>query len=400
MNAAAWRVTLAATLMLALAAGLRSAQGLFVTPLDSATGLGLTAMSLLFANGQLAHGLAQPALGAVADRHGVAPVVAFGAVALAAATAWPALSAAPTGVALSLMLAAVASGAVGSNALLIGEVSRRTGAASAGLAIGIVGAGGPIGNLLFGPLTQHWIETQGWPFALQASAALVLLVLPLALLLRRPAAGGVRAETSSLASALRDRRFWLVTASFTACGFHVGFLGVHMPGVIDRCGLPPALAGTWIAVAGGANALGSIAAGQALHHVDAARLLAALYVVRATGIAALLAVAPTSAALLVFALVMGASHMATLPPTAALIARDHGVQRLASLLGVVMLVHQVGSFAGVWLGGALAQRTRSDTALWCVDIALALGAAALAWGQRGQARAKAGTAADPAASRS
>lgn len=399
MSAVEWRVTFAAALMLLLSAGLRSAQGLFVSPLGAATGLGLATVSLMFANGQLALGMVQPALGALADRHGAARLVAVGAVVLAAATAWPALSASAASVALSLVLAAVAAGIVGSNAMLIGEVSRRVGVQRAGLAIGIVGAGGPLGHLLFGPLTQHWISARGWGFALQASAAVVLLVLPLSVLLRRPQTPGARAKAPPLSGALRDRRFWLVTASFTACGFHVGFLGVHMPGVIERCGLPSTLAGSWIAVAGVANALGSIASGQALRRVDAGRLLAALYVVRALGILVLLALAPTVEVLLAFALVMGASHMATLPPTAALIARDHGVGSLASLLGVVMLVHQVGGFAGVWLGGVLAQRTLSDTPLWCLDVVLALAAAALAWGQRKPPLAQPALAAEPITTR-
>jgi predicted MFS family arabinose efflux permease len=200
--------------------------------------------------------------------------------------------------------------------------------------------------------------------------------------LRRPRASTPPATPPPIGDALRDARFWIVTASFTACGFHVGFLGVHMPGVIERCGLPASLAGTWIAVAGGANALGSIAAGQMLRRQDAERLLAALYVARAVGIAALLAVTPTTSALLWFALLMGATHMATLPPTVALLARHYGAARLGGLLGLVMLLHQVGSFAGIWLGGVLAHRLRSDTVLWCIDIALALGAALLAMGQR------------------
>ena len=399
MTQSGWIVTLCAAALLALAQGLRAAGGLFVAPLDAATGLGLTAVSLLFAAGQLAHGLAQPALGAIADRRGVVALVSGGAVALAAATAWPALSVAPAAVALSLVLGAVASGAMGSNAVLIGEVNRRVAASRAGLAIGIVGAGGPLGHLLLGPLTQHWIETAGWPFALKASAVLMLLALPLALALRRPPTSGVRAAPPPPADALRDARFWTVAASFIACGFHVGFLGVHMPGVIDRCGLPASLAGTWIAVAGAANALGSIAAGHALRRFDAGRLLASLYLVRAAGIAALLAVAPTTAVLLAFALLMGASHMATLAPTAALIARHHGAARLGSLLGLVMLLHQVGSSAGIWLGGALAHRTRSDTVLWCVDIALALGASALAFGQRAGLRAHAAALSEPTPAR-
>ena len=69
--------------------------------------------------------------------------------------------------------------------------------------------------------------------------------------------------------------------------------------------------------------------------------------------------------------------MATLPPTAQLVARQHGVERLAVLLGVVMLVHQVGGFAGIWFGGWAAEATGNDNLLWSVDIGLALLAAAL-----------------------
>jgi hypothetical protein len=77
--------------------------------------------------------------------------------------------------------------------------------------------------------------------------------------------------------------------------------------------------------------------------------------------------------------------MATLPPTAQLVARQHGVQRLGTLFGVVMLVHQAGSFGGIWLGGWAAQATGSDQLLWSVDAGLALGAAALVWPRRSAA---------------
>jgi MFS family permease len=80
MNGEAWRVTLAATALMALAMGLRSSGGLFVSPLNSATGLGLATLSLLFAGGQLALGLAQPVVGHWADRVGGARVVTLGAV--------------------------------------------------------------------------------------------------------------------------------------------------------------------------------------------------------------------------------------------------------------------------------------------------------------------------------
>ena len=47
------------------------------------------------------------------------------------------------------------------------------------------------------------------------------------------------------------------------------------------------------------------------------------------------------------------------------------------MFGVVMLMHQVGSFAGVWLGGLVAEKAGGYESLWLLDIGLALLAAAL-----------------------
>ncbi|WP_284618583.1 MFS transporter [Aquabacterium humicola] len=386
MDRRAWLVTLAAAALMALASGLRASGGLFVSPLNSASGLGLATISLLFATGQLALGLAQPVIGAWADRHGSARVVAGGALVLALGTALLALpgaglapGAALAALAVALCAAAMANGAVGGNALLVGELNRRLPAAHAGVAVGVLSAGASIGQLLVAPATQALIETRGFVPAALASAALALCALPLAAVLRRPAGSSDVAPAAPLGDALRDARFLRVAASFGICGFHVSFLAVHMPGVIERCGQDAALAGAWIAVAGVANVAGSLAVGRAMPHVDIARLLAALYAVRAAGIAAFLCAAPSRTSLVALALVMGASHMATLPPTAQLVARQHGVARLSSLLGIVMLVHQVGGFGGIWLSGWLAERTGRDTPFWMVDIALALAAAALVW---------------------
>jgi predicted MFS family arabinose efflux permease len=71
--------------------------------------------------------------------------------------------------------------------------------------------------------------------------------------------------------------------------------------------------------------------------------------------------------------------MAALPPTAELLTRGFGVQRLSALLGVIMLVHQVGGFAGAWLGGIAVEHTGGYAPLWLAVMVLALVAAALEW---------------------
>lgn len=381
MNAAAWRLTLAASVLMGLAMGGRSAMGLFVSPLNTASGMGLASISLALAVGQLGVGLAQPAIGALSDRFGAARVIVTGGLLLTATTATLAAWPVPVVLAVALVVSAVAASAVGSNGLLLGEVGRAVSPARAGLAVGLIGAGGSAGQLVLGPVMQWAIDHRGWTVALLAMAALSLAALPLSLAFHRRESA-VRLQVPArepVWEVLREWRFWRVAASFGVCGFHVGFLAVHMPGVIERCGLPASLSGIWIALAGAANIAGSIAIGLALKRHAASRLLVGLYAARALGIAGLLVLPVTPMVMLGFALVMGASHMGTLPPTAQLISHQHGVQRLGTLFGVVMLVHQVGSFAGIGIGGWAAEATGSDELLWCIDAGLALCAAALVW---------------------
>lgn len=400
MNAVAWRLTLAATALMALVMGSRSAFGLFVSPLNTATGLGLAGISLAAAVAQLGLGAGQPLVGRLAERHGAAPVIRVGAWALALSTAAIAWAGSVPLLAVALTAAALAGSATGSNALLVGELGRRLGPAQQGLAMGIVGAGGSAGQLLLSPATQWGIEHHGWLAALLATAALSLLALPLARAFDRPAPAPAvgTAPTVPISDVLRRPLFWAVTGAFGVCGFHIGFLTLHIPGVIERCGLSPSLAGPWLATMGVANIAGSLAVGLALRRFDAAWLLVGLYLWRAASIALLLWLPTTPVVLLAFALVMGLSYIAVLPPTSQLIARHFGAQRLGTLFGIVMVVHQVGGFAGVWLGGWLAENTGSDRLFWALDLVLALLAVGLVWPrQRRSPRPAPGLAAPAAA---
>src|SRR5258706_39315 len=70
----------AAGLVFALIFGVRQSVALFIGPLNSATGLGIAAISLAFACAQLMWGITQPIAGAVADKYGTGRVIAAGAV--------------------------------------------------------------------------------------------------------------------------------------------------------------------------------------------------------------------------------------------------------------------------------------------------------------------------------
>ncbi|MEK7438384.1 MAG: MFS transporter, partial [Pseudomonadota bacterium] len=78
-----WMLAISAALILAVTMGLRNALGLFVSPLNTSTGLGIVTVSFALAVGQFVWGAAQPIFGALADRAGSFRIIAIGAVLLA-----------------------------------------------------------------------------------------------------------------------------------------------------------------------------------------------------------------------------------------------------------------------------------------------------------------------------
>ena len=127
----AWIVTLAAAAILMVTMGARQSLGLFVSPLNSSTGLGITVISLALAVGQFMWGAIQPVAGAVADRYGPGKVLVAGLLVLAIGTALTPFMTSGFGLIVTLgVLSAIGAGA-GSFSVLIGAMSQRRAAARA-----------------------------------------------------------------------------------------------------------------------------------------------------------------------------------------------------------------------------------------------------------------------------
>jgi predicted MFS family arabinose efflux permease len=72
----------------------------------------------------------------------------------------------------------------------------------------------------------------------------------------------------------------------------------------------------------------------------------------------------------VFAATIGFLWLSTVPLTNGVIASQFGVAHLGLLSGAVFFSHQVGSFAGVWLGGVIYDATGNYNLVWGIAIAL------------------------------
>ena len=84
---AAWMLILAASTILMITMGARLTTGLFLSPINTSTGLGVASISFAMAVAQLMWGASQPVFGAIADKYGAARVIVIGGIMLAAGTA-------------------------------------------------------------------------------------------------------------------------------------------------------------------------------------------------------------------------------------------------------------------------------------------------------------------------
>jgi MFS family permease len=378
---AAWALILAASAILMITMAARLTTGLFMSPLNTATGLGIASISFAMAVGQFMWGASQPVFGAVADKYGSMPVIVLGAVLLAGGLAATPFVSTQWGLLVTLGILSASGAGAGSFSILIGATAQRLPAERHAFASGFINAGGSFGQFVFAPLVQFLIQRAGWVTAMFALAATSLLTIPLAWPLRGkpPAQTAVGHGDLTLGrqvrAAMRDRSYLCLHAGFFTCGFHIAFLVTHLPGEVALCGLPGTVSATALGLIGLFNIAGSLTAGALAQRYRMKWLLALMYGSRGLIIAAYLLAPKTAWTFYVFAAALGFTWLATVPPTAGLVGKLFGMRYLATLFGLTLLSHQVGGFFGAWLGGLAFVRFGDYTWMWYADIALAFAAA-------------------------
>lgn len=378
-----WFFVSVAAAILMITMGSRQSLGLFLSPLNTQTGLGVAKISFAMAIGQLVWGAVQPVFGAVADRWGPGRVIVLGAVLLAAGSAITTQVTSQWGLIFALGILSAAGAGAGSFSILIGATAQHIPPEKRSFASGAINAGGSMGQFIFAPLNQAVMSAFGWVNAMWMMAVLALTTAPMAWWLRcspkqhSADAGGETGLTlrEQLRIASRNKSYWCLHAGFFACGFHIAFLVTHMPGEVSLCGLSANVASTSLAIIGLANVVGSLVAGALGTRVRMKLILFWMYASRVVAILLYMAVPKEPWTFYIFAAVLGATWLATVPPTAGLTAKLFGTRYLATLFGLTLLSHQIGGFFGAWLGGVTVVNTGSFEWMWWADAALALVAA-------------------------
>lgn len=385
---AAWLLILAASAILMITMGARLTTGLFLSPINTSTGLGIASISFAMAIGQFMWGATQPIFGAVADKYGPVRVIILGGVMLAVGTALTPFMDSQFGLIMTMGILSAAGAGAGSFSILIGATAQRLPAERRAFASGFINAGGSFGQFVFAPLMQAIINAAGWVAAMLTMAVTTLLTIPLAWPLRKDAGKPAQAPASAAAPApasmglgeqvkiaLKDPSYLYLHAGFFTCGFHIAFLVTHLPGEVALCGLSASVSATALALIGLFNIAGSLSAGALGNRYRMKSLLALIYFSRAIMVVIFLLAPKTALTFYLFAAGLGFTWLATVPPTAGLVGKLFGTRYLATLFGLTLLSHQVGGFFGAWLGGLAFTRFGDYSWMWYADIVLALGAA-------------------------
>ena len=231
----AWAVTLAAAAILMVTMGARQSLGLFVSPLNTSTGLGVVTDQPRPRRRRSSRGArSSPSRARSPTASARAQGAGRRARGAAIGTARHALHD-DSGSGSSSRWACCPRSAPARAASPSSSARRRTGFPRKGAATsaGVINAGGSFGQFVFAPLCQKLIQSLGWMGAMWSLAVITLAALPLVRVVTprdppKPKHADEAGMWPTVRGAMSDRSYLLLHLGFFTCGFHIAFLVTHL----------------------------------------------------------------------------------------------------------------------------------------------------------------------------
>jgi MFS family permease len=356
--------------------------GVFLQPLSQEMGWTRGGIAVAAVLNFLCMGAGSLFWGSLSDRFGTRTVVLIGGVLLGAGVI--ATSYATSLLQFQLLFGVAVGLAVGAfYAPLTASVTRWF-TAHRSLAVALVSAGLAMGSLLIAPLSR-WIITQyGWRDAMLTLGCLAwLVILPAALLLRRPpalthaAAAGAGGQDFTLGQVLRTPQFAAIALThFTCCAAHSGPI-FHMVSYAMDCGVPSMIAATVFSAAALAALSGRIVCGVVADRVGAKRTLVFGLALQALAVS-LYVFSRDTTSFYLLSLLFGVAYGGVMPLYAILVREYFGARVMGSAFGTVAMISTLGMAIGPWAGGRIYDVFGSYFWLYIGSFGIALGAVAIA----------------------
>ena len=392
MTRQVWFMVACGVIVVMIGGGLRQAFGVFLRPVALDLDIGRQFFGLVIASQALLYGVAQPVAGLLADRYGTIRIILAGTLLYALGLWWTSVAATELDLFLSLGVL-VGLGLSGpTQVLVLGAVGKAVPNERRSLVFGTVIAATSFGMFFFVPGMQKLVDTMGWRDTFTVIAIMIALLPVVVIGLRgAPAleAGGPR---QSLRDAIGEARahsgYILLTLGFFVCGFHVTFIGTHLPAFLTDEGVSSTFAAYSLALIGLCNVAGAYFFGALGDRLSKKNLLTLIYLGRAVLMALVLIIPVNDITALIFGIIMGFLWLATVPLTSGIVGQVFGTRYFSMLFGVVFMSHQFGSFAGAWLGGYILDTTGSYDLMWLASCGLGILSAVLHWPIREQPLAR------------
>jgi predicted MFS family arabinose efflux permease len=376
-----WRVVLAAHfgVMVSFGSLLVFTFGVFLKPLAAEFGWSREAISRAFGIAAMTVAVSSPLLGRTLDRYPPRSIIlpcfavfGLGILALSqlSGSLWQLYA-----IFFVLGLVGNATTQMGYSGAVSSWFTRRR-----GLALAAVLAGVGIGSIVHPVLAQRMIDSYGWRGAYLTLGILVLVLgLPLtALWVRRRTVGPARSseEGSTVGEALRQREFWLLSATLFLSSMTANGVLTHLAAHLSDRGISASNAALTTGLLGIANLSARLVTGWLLDRFSGPRLSLGLLVLMAAGMLLLRSAdspAPAAAA----AILIGAGLGGEADITPYLLSRYFGLRSFSTLYGFTWTFYALAGAFGPILFGRVFDTTGSYTALLSVASVVTLVAASL-----------------------
>ena len=360
--------------------GLRQTFGLFFQAFEESLGVTRTEFGLAIGIQMIFWGIFAPIFGFLADKFGGNKAVFIGFIILGLGI-YMLYSGPNTGIFFQISLGVLVGTALGATALAVpvSEVGKHFTDKNRTLATGLVTAAASVGYFLAPLFTKYGLGEFGWQetfryfmYFIFFGAIASLFILPAKK--NSSNIGSVKEQTflEAMKEAFSHKGYILLVSGFFVCGFQITLVATHIPGYMQERGMDGWPATIILALIGLFNIVGTLGMGYLGTKYSKKILLSLLYTSRAVIISIFIFSPPSFYMSVFFGVTFGLLWLSTVPPTNGIVAKIFGTKYLSTLFGIVFLSHQIGAFAGSFLGGYFYDLYGSYNLAWYIAIGLSL----------------------------
>ncbi len=379
-NRLALLALISACVIILISMGLRQTFGLFFKAFEEGIGCTRTEFGLAIGIQMLFWGMFAPLFGVIADKFGGNKAVFLGFIIFGLGV-YMLYSGPNTGIFFQISLGVLIGIALGATAIgvPVSEVGKHFPNNTRTIATGLVTAAASVGYFLSPLFTQYSLGEFGWVQTLKYFMIFIgfgliasLFLLPNKIVIESSQADRSQTFLSAIKEAFAHKGYVLLVLGFFVCGFQITLVGTHIPGYMQERGMGGWSATIILALIGFFNIFGTLGMGYLGTKYKKKNLLSILYSLRAVSICVFIFSPPSMLNSIIFGVTFGLLWLSTVPPTNGIVAQIFGTKFLSTLFGIVFLCHQIGAFAGAFLGGYFFDNFGSYDYAWYIAIALSI----------------------------